>query len=385
MSKAGWDAQGAEFRKMARECGYKDLTPLQEAVIPAILDGRDVVVSDDGARGRTAAFLMALIRMYRRDTRGAKAVVLTTDHENVAKTFREYRRFRGQTRMQATTLSDEKDVQTEARQLSSKPDIIIGTPRRVIDHIRRTSFTLDHVETVVVVEQPGEVREGFRKDVAFIAAKMPRNPQTVIFSAALGRKEAAAAYSVSNPVYLDLARSAPPSQPVPTPADQDSTRRQESSIVSNDTRETIDKQAMRDALKSLLKAIKEDEDPAELNRYRSIVKRNVPIFMRSYLAAYLFKKSLDSFTDRPSEMARLFVSIGKNRRVFPRDLSKFFMNRLELQRSEIGEVKVLDNFSFIDISLDHAQTAISKLSGVNFRGRRITVNLARKRNDGKDE
>lgn len=145
-----------------------------------------------------------------------------------------------------------------------------------------------------------------------------------------------------------------------------------------------DEKILAQALETILKTVRQTEDPDELNRYRQVFKRHVPIFMRSYVAAYLFKKSFDGFVMAPSDTTKLFVSIGKNRQVFAKDIIKLFMDRLGIQRSQIGEVKVLDSYSFIDISLDHAQEAISKLSGINFRGRRLSVNLARKKGEGGD-
>lgn len=142
-----------------------------------------------------------------------------------------------------------------------------------------------------------------------------------------------------------------------------------------------DEKFLAQALETILKTIRQTEDADQLNRYRQVFKRHVPIFMRSYVAAYLFKKSLDNFVAAPSETTKLFVSIGKNRQVYAKDIIKLFMDRLGIQRSQIGEVKVLDSYSFVDIGLDHAQEAISKLSGINFRGRRLSVNLARKRGE----
>ena len=139
--------------------------------------------------------------------------------------------------------------------------------------------------------------------------------------------------------------------------------------------------AIRESIEKILKEIKEVEDPDELNRYRRTIRRYVPIFLRSYFTAYLFKKSLRTIPQKPEAFTTLFFSIGKNRRVFPKDLIEFITKNLHIDRSEIGEVKVLDNYSFVNISLDHASNAISKLSGIIFRGRRIRVNLARKKGE----
>jgi hypothetical protein len=110
----------------------------------------------------------------------------------------------------------------------------------------------------------------------------------------------------------------------------------------------------------------------------------VPLSLRSYFMAYLFKESLGKIERKPDAFTTLFISIGKNRRVYPRDLINLFTKNLRLKRSEIGEIKIFDNYSFMDVSLDHASEAITKLSGINFRGRRITVNRARKKDNNKD-
>jgi hypothetical protein len=78
---------------------------------------------------------------------------------------------------------------------------------------------------------------------------------------------------------------------------------------------------------------------------------------------------------------QLFVSIGRNRRVFPRDLGDFFSDRLKLRQDEIGGVRVFDKYSFVEISPARAEEAISKLSGAEFKGKTITVNYAKKKEE----
>ncbi len=139
---------------------------------------------------------------------------------------------------------------------------------------------------------------------------------------------------------------------------------------------------LKGKLKNLIKQIKEEADPEELNQYRKIIRRNVPLHLRSYLAAYLLKQTNGgslSGKAGSSQMQTIFVSIGKNRKVFPRDLARLFNKALDIDPKEIGTIKVLDNYSFIDVPQDAAPKAIEKLDGVEFRGRNITVNFARKK------
>ncbi len=77
------------------------------------------------------------------------------------------------------------------------------------------------------------------------------------------------------------------------------------------------------------------------------------------------------------EMARLFVSVGRSRRVSRQMLTDLFVAKLELPHDHIGEVKILDNFSFIEVPSEIAQSAIDKISGETLNGRRVNVDYAR--------
>jgi len=144
------------------------------------------------------------------------------------------------------------------------------------------------------------------------------------------------------------------------------------------------KEVLKGKLKSIIQHIKEEEDPDELNQYRKIVRKNVPMHLRSYVTAFLLKQAGGvqlSETTESDKMQTIFVSIGKNRKVFPRDLSRLFNKTLGLEPRDIGNIKVLDNYSFIDIPRKSAQKAIDELDGTEFHGRSITVNFARKKKE----
>ncbi|MFP4266801.1 MAG: DbpA RNA binding domain-containing protein [Spirochaetaceae bacterium] len=141
-------------------------------------------------------------------------------------------------------------------------------------------------------------------------------------------------------------------------------------------------------LKSIVKIIKEEENPDILNKYKKMIKKSVPFSMRGYLSAYLFKKMVEGETPDvlqagDSEKQTIFVSIGKNRKVFPKDLVRLFRSKVDLQDREIGNIKVLDNYSFIDIPKSKAKQAIDTMDNMSFKGRNITVNFARKKSPQK--
>jgi ATP-dependent RNA helicase DeaD len=142
------------------------------------------------------------------------------------------------------------------------------------------------------------------------------------------------------------------------------------------------------SIRKILDRIRTDENPTELNEYRRIVRRRVPLGLRGYFTAYLFKQVGGVSLQKPAaaprkprgqDFSRLFVSIGRNRRVFPKDLSELFTSRLGLGPDQVREVKVLESYSFIEIDSSVADRAIKELSGTELKGRKLAVNYARKK------
>ena len=142
-------------------------------------------------------------------------------------------------------------------------------------------------------------------------------------------------------------------------------------------------EALKRKVESILKDIHEEESPDELNAYRSFIKRHVSFFRRGYFAAYLLKysdttKQADR-DERKSNFTSVFVGIGKNRRVFPRDLVGLMTDLEGVTAADIGQVKILDNYSFVEVANSKADLVIGALNGRDFRGRKLNVNYARKR------
>ncbi len=400
MNREGRDARTERVLGMIR-AGKGELgDPLLEKALPPMARGRDVVVLTGFAERQLPGFVAPALLSLAKAGRGPSALLLAADKKLTAVALQSLNAVAGPRPATVVALSEERAVRREAKDLADRPDVVVATPARLIDHIRRGHVSLSGIRCAVILESGAEPQAEFRRDVQFIGSKLPRRRQTVVMAAAgLSRESAASAYPLRRPVFIEPADLEPRPVPVSAKKNPPQERKRVSNSVAagaasetrksppSETRKSPampDEKAMAQALETILKAIREQENPDELNSYRQVVKRHVPIFMRTYVAAYLFKKSLEGFVAKPTDTTTLFVSIGKNRRVFAKDLIKLFMNRLSIQRSQIGDVKVLDSYSFIDISLDHAQEAISKLSGINFRGRRLTVNLARKKGEGKE-
>ncbi|MBB6479484.1 DbpA RNA binding domain-containing protein [Spirochaeta isovalerica] len=138
--------------------------------------------------------------------------------------------------------------------------------------------------------------------------------------------------------------------------------------------------SMISAIDALQKKVSENADPDDLKTFKKIFKKTVPLHLRSWTTAYLFKQAVESKSrQRLTDGTTLFVSVGKNRRVYPRDLIQLFIGTGKLNRDDIGEIKVLDSYSFITIKENSAPTAIDNLDGINYRGRNLVVNFAKKK------
>lgn len=155
-----------------------------------------------------------------------------------------------------------------------------------------------------------------------------------------------------------------------------------------------DPQALENKLKEIVRIIHDEADPHLMNVYRRFFKRNVSIFSRNYVIAYLIKQLDDGVipvevrsveqppepTDSESADTRtLFVSVGKNRRIYPRDISALITENTEISAEQIGSIKILDNYSFVEVDAAVSDAVIAAINGREIRGRKVTVNYARKR------
>jgi hypothetical protein len=153
----------------------------------------------------------------------------------------------------------------------------------------------------------------------------------------------------------------------------------------------IDEEQIRDQLEAVIREIHENEDPAELDEYRRMFKKYVSIFKRGYAAAYMLKyfkgerrpaprRRQRSEAPATGDMVSVFIGIGRTRRVYPRDLVGLILDNTTLAREDVGNIKILDNYSFADIKGDKADEVIQALNESEFRGRTLNVNYAKKKN-----
>ncbi len=354
-----------------KNAGYKKPTLLQQSVLPQTLLGRDIAIEAGPGEGRTGLLIISLLIQLAGHGDGLRSLVIVSDDSEVYKVMRQYRRFsaRFHGRPHIAGLGTDENVAKETKLLARNPDIAVGTSQRIIDHLRRESISLQNVQFVaLIVPEKGEL-EGFEKDVQYIFSKLPEKYVTQVYG--------------PNPEALsfgDVLRR--PIQIAKTEwcrVDELNGKEQKEEKMRKSRSGKHPK--AKEYIKSILQAIKEQENPHELNEFRRIFRRHTPLHLRAYVAAYLIKEAVGSTPGSQGEYKTLFVSIGKNRKVFPKDFERLFTSQLGITDAEIGDIKVLDNYSFVDIADSHAQKAIDTLNGTDFRGRKLTVNYARKKRE----
>lgn len=151
----------------------------------------------------------------------------------------------------------------------------------------------------------------------------------------------------------------------------------------------LDEDSLRASLQDILQKIHVEGNFDELDAFRKVFKKTVPLFMRSYVAAYLLRAGGTTGGRAPlgprkrptGPMSTLFISIGKNRKVFPRDLVLMLSTTGQLDKGDVGDIKILDNYSFVEVSEAMATSAIQKLDGSTFRGKKLVVNFAKKKEE----
>ena len=208
----------------------------------------------------------------------------------------------------------------------------------------------------------------------------------------------------------------------------------------------INEAQLEDFLKNATDKVRTSENVDLLSDLNKLFKKNVPLTVRKYVIAYLLKEALKHYhpfnnrrdrferndrndrnerngrnnrqernnfrqerTERPAETTEapaateeerprhprveipedqatsIFISIGKNRRVYPRDLVGILIAIAGIDRERIGDIKVLANYSFVQLYTEDAQTAIDKLNGYDYRGRKLAVSYSRQKSDVEGE
>jgi ATP-dependent RNA helicase DeaD len=176
----------APLVKALAEVGYESPSTIQLRTIPPLLAGRDLVGQAQTGTGKTAAFALPILANLASDVRGPQALVLAPTRElaiQVAEAFQKYASHLSGFRV--LPIYGGSDYRSQLRMLQRGVQVVVGTPGRVMDHMRRGSLDLSGLRTLVLDEADEMLRMGFIDDVEWILTQTPPQRQVALFSATM--------------------------------------------------------------------------------------------------------------------------------------------------------------------------------------------------------
>ena len=175
--------------KAVTELGFDAPTPVQRAAIPPALEGHDLRVTARTGSGKTAAFLLPVLHrlLGEEKPRGdVRALILLPTRELARQTLKEVERFARYTFLKATLVTGGEDFKVQAAALRKIPDLLIGTPGRLIEHLEAGNLVLGDVQVLVLDEADRMLDMGLGEDVLRLAGECAGRAQTLMFSATTG-------------------------------------------------------------------------------------------------------------------------------------------------------------------------------------------------------
>ncbi len=176
-----------EILLATEELGFSETTEIQQESIPLLMEGRDVVGRSNTGTGKTAAFGIPAVESINDENKRAVTVLILCPTRELAmqaceeiKKFAKYKKI-----VKTSAVYGGASMERQIMELKRGANIVIGTPGRVMDHIRRRTLKLDRLKTVILDEADEMLNMGFREDIESILSDVPEERQTVLFSATM--------------------------------------------------------------------------------------------------------------------------------------------------------------------------------------------------------
>ena len=170
-----------------RNKGYENPTPIQKAAIPELMLGRDLLGQAQTGTGKTAAFALPLIeKLTDNKELNAKVLVMTPTRELATQVADSFKSYSSETsNFKTVAIYGGTDYRNQISALKRKVDVVVGTPGRIMDHIRQGTFKINSISCLVLDEADEMLNMGFLEDIEWIIDQLPQNKQMVLFSATM--------------------------------------------------------------------------------------------------------------------------------------------------------------------------------------------------------
>ena len=173
--------------KSLEKKGYKNPTPIQKASIPELMMGKDLLGQAQTGTGKTAAFALPIIEKLESNKElSAKVLVMTPTRELATQVADSFKSYSSESKnINTTAIYGGTDFRSQISALKRKIDIVVGTPGRIMDHIRQGTFKVNNINCLVLDEADEMLKMGFLEDIEWIIDKLPEKKQMVLFSATM--------------------------------------------------------------------------------------------------------------------------------------------------------------------------------------------------------
>ena len=188
IKEVSYENSGLDERilRAVSEMGFENMTPIQAQAIPVFLEGKDILGQAQTGTGKTAAFGIPILQMVDAEVKALQCMVLCPTRELAIQAAEEIRKFgKYIENIKVLPIYGGQDISKQIRSLKGGIQIVVGTPGRVMDHMRRHTLRLDHLKMIVLDEADEMLNMGFREDIETILKDIPSDHQTGLFSATM--------------------------------------------------------------------------------------------------------------------------------------------------------------------------------------------------------
>ncbi len=174
------------MKKAIREMGFEETTPIQQAAIPAVLEGLDIIAQAPTGTGKTCAFGIPAIENIDAEDKNVQVLILCPTRELALQIATEMKKLCSHKNdINILPIYGGESIDKQMAGLRKRPQIIVGTPGRVMDHLRRKTLKLAGLKMMILDEADEMLNMGFREDIDTILESIPEDRQFLLFSATL--------------------------------------------------------------------------------------------------------------------------------------------------------------------------------------------------------
>lgn len=433
MTKENKTDKEEKYKVIIREAGFATPTLFQEKVIVASFKKKQIIAETDHNNEQIIAITIPVVLQTDFSFPGLKNIIIASSAESVKKIHTVFKKMflKKLTSLQTATADPLRNIKKEFQQLQRHPDIFIGTPDSIIDHIRSGNISLKDLQCCIIEDSMTEDFSSFEQDIEFILSKMSGKQRFIVFSK---RKENYNFFQFFKKAFY---------------IKQTEENKKKKSAL-NKTFHTISNDFIQDIMKDI------KENSSELSEITKTINANVPIFSRGIFTAYILKKLSEKslptqtrpVTKKPQKIIKdkvpqvssssallesskkqppahvtaleqqklprkrkptsasletsppatvidkalptisipkiekdftaIFINTGKNRGLFSKDLSKLIISTGVASKEDIGKIKTFDSYSFVDIVEGKAGAVIAALSNLIFKEKQLVAKPAKK-------